>query len=254
MLTVGVALCVLLIVLAVGVELVGRRLELGRFERLTNLGLGGLRALFELRTRGIQAFLFGATRALFAKLFGVAPLDAWSPATWLLCFVGYDLLFYWAHRASHRPGWLWAIHAVHHQSTRFEVTVGLRASLLNSAALLPFFLPLAAFGVPTEVYAGVAITHFLAMAWLHTDAIKPARWVDLVLNTPPLHHVHHSRDARQRDKNFGGVLILWDRLFGTYAARERVLATGVDGRARAPGIIAAQLLPALELWSRARRR
>ena len=254
MLTAGIVLCVSLIVLAVGIELIGRRLELGRFDRLTNLGLGGLRALFELRTRGVQAFLFEGTRALFASLLGVAPLDASSPATWLLCFVGYDFLFYWAHRASHRPGGLWAIHAVHHQSTRFEFTVGLRASLLNSAALLPFFLPLAALGAPIQVYAGVAITHFLAMAWLHTDAIKPPRWLELFLNTPPLHHVHHSRDARQRDANFGGVFIVWDRLFGTFVARERVLATGVDGRARAPGSIGAQLLPALELWSRARRR
>ncbi|MCA9720514.1 MAG: sterol desaturase family protein [Myxococcales bacterium] len=264
-----VLLCALLVAVAIVVELALRPGARGR-ELLTNLGLGGARVLARPWLWGLEALIYVGVAELCARWSGLAPLDPGRATTWLIALLGYDFLYYWAHRASHRAGLLWAIHEVHHQPTRYDVTVGLRVSLLNSASLLPFFLPLAALGVPLEVYAGVAVAHYLAMAWLHVDTPAPARRSPgrargilraaaravffALVNTPALHRVHHSRAARHVDKNFGGVLIVWDRVFGTYIGPEPVLATGVHGRDAAPGILGAHLVPALALWRRLQRR
>jgi len=211
---------------------------------LDNVGIGVSRGLFELATRGVQLGIFEAVRV---ACHGEGGLSAGAASTWIVALAGYDFLYYWAHRAQHRAGLLWATHAVHHQATRMDVSVGLRAAITNSFAHLPFFLPLAALGVPAEVYLGVTVIHLLAMTWLHTTRIGHLGWLERWLNTPALHGLHHSADPEHADKNFGGLVIVYDRLFGTYAAPCEVERFGVIGQVEAPGPIAAHIHPYRDL-------
>src|SRR5262245_57134119 len=132
-------------------------------ERRTNLGLGILRVAADLSTRGL---LFAVYEAV-GRASGVRHQG--HLAAWVVGLLAYDFLYYWAHRAQHRIGLLWTVHAVHHQARRFDVTVGLRVGILNGLLLFPFSLPLALLGIPTSVYAGVTLAHAVLMTWLHTE-------------------------------------------------------------------------------------
>ncbi len=112
---------------------------------------------------------------------------------------------------------------------------------------------MAALGVPTSVYLGVTVMHLVAMTWLHTTKIGTLGVLDRWLNTPSLHALHHSAAPEHHDKNFGGLLIIYDRLFGTYAAAVPIERFGLDDDEEAPGPVRAHLLPYRELFRRIRR-
>jgi alkylglycerol monooxygenase len=210
-----------------------------------NLCIGACRAIFEFATRGSQLGLY----TLVGTLSPVDAALASNPWIWVWALVGYDFLYYVAHRSHHRWGFLWAIHAVHHQPTQMNLSVGLRAGMLNAVVHLPFFLPLALLGCPSKVFLGVSMIHLAAMAWLHTDKIKPIGWLEGIINTPSLHRVHHSSDPRDHDHNFGGILIIYDRLFGTYAPpRERVTRYGIHGQEAVFGVVPSHLAPLRAWW------
>jgi len=210
-------------------------------ERRTNLALGALRVAADLSTRGL---LFGLYEAVLRTSGASKPGPL---AAWLIGLLAYDFLYYWAHRAQHRIGLLWTVHAVHHQARRFDVTVGLRVSVLNGLVLFPCSLPLALLGIPTSVYASVTLLHAVLMTWLHTECIPELGFLERVLNTPALHRVHHSRNPAHADRNFGGVLSVWDLAFGTYTAPEPVSEYGVIGAPTAVGIVEAHVAPLREL-------
>lgn len=147
----------------------------------------------------------------------VVALDrAW--VVWLVAFVGVDFLYYWWHRASHEVNVLWAAHVVHHSSEDYNLAVALRQAVLTSWTSLPFYLPLAFLGVPPIVFAAVHSFSTLYQFWIHTELVGrvggAAGWL---LNLPHHHRVHHAINAQYLDKNYGATLIVWDRLFGTYA-------------------------------------
>jgi sterol desaturase/sphingolipid hydroxylase (fatty acid hydroxylase superfamily) len=159
------------------------------------------------------------------------PLDtAWS---WLALFVGVEFCYYWFHLASHRIRWLWATHAVHHSATRFNLSAALRlgwTGQLTGGFL--FFLPLAWIG-----FHPLAITFMFALGLLYQFFLHTALPVDLgplerVLNTPRHHRVHHACNESCLDVNYGSVLIVFDRLFGTFveAPLDESLRFGVKGR------------------------
>jgi sterol desaturase/sphingolipid hydroxylase (fatty acid hydroxylase superfamily) len=206
-------------------------------ERRTNVGLGLLRVAADLATRGL---LFGTYEAV-ARASGAKALAV--PAAWAVGLLAYDFFYYWAHRAHHRIGLLWTVHAVHHQARRFDVTVGLRVGVLNGLVLFPFSLPLAFLGIPTSVYAGVTLAHVLLMTWLHTECIPDLGFLERVLNTPALHRVHHSRSPAHADRNFGGILSIWDLAFGTYTPPAPVHEYGVIGAESAIGVVEAHIAP-----------
>lgn len=214
-----------------------------RRQWLDNIGLGAGRVGFEIVTRGLQLAVF--------ESFAWAPqLSSSAASTWLVALVGYDFLYYWAHRTQHRVGILWATHAVHHQATEMNVTVGLRSAMHNGITQLPFFLPLAMLGVPTSVFLGVTLLHLVTMMWLHTPSIGHLGWLERWLNTPLSHALHHSADAAHFDKNFGGLLIIWDRIFGTYAPPAAVDRFGMLSEAPPP--LTAHINPYRELLSAVR--
>ena len=199
------------------IELLAARLLRRRVYRLNDaiasIGLGVLSqvvgAFAKLLTIGLYAWLLPHV-ALF-------DLRADSPWVWLLALVLYDLCYYWLHRAGHEVGVLWAAHVVHHQSERYNLATALRQT--GSGVLLGwlFYVPLAVLGVPVEVFAVVAVIDLLYQFWIHTELVPKLGWFDRVFASPSNHRAHHAVNDRYLDRNYGGLFILWDRLFGTFA-------------------------------------
>jgi alkylglycerol monooxygenase len=149
---------------------------------------------------------------------------------WVTVFLLVDLGQYWMHRASHRVSLLWACHLVHHSSEELNYAVALRNSSLHGLFLWVVPLPLALAGVPWQVFG---VSYGLNVAWqfwLHTRMVGRLGPLERVLNTPSHHRVHHGRDPEYVDRNFGGVLIVWDRLFGTFAEERQEPAYGISPR------------------------
>ena len=149
------------------------------------------------------------------------PAGAWW--VWLFALVFYDFCYYWLHRASHRVSVLWAAHAVHHQSEDYTLGTALRQT--SSGFLLGwlFYVPMALAGVPPLVFAVVALIDLLYQFWVHTQQIGKLGWFDRWFCSPSNHRVHHAVNERYLDKNYGGILILWDRLFGSFAEEDDAL-------------------------------
>jgi sterol desaturase/sphingolipid hydroxylase (fatty acid hydroxylase superfamily)/uncharacterized membrane protein YhhN len=135
---------------------------------------------------------------------------------WLLALVFYDLCYYWLHRMGHESAVLWAAHAVHHQSQDYNLSTALRQT--SSGALLGwvFYVPMALAGVPPLVFAIVALVDLLYQFWVHTEQVGRLGWFDRWFCSPSNHRVHHAVNDVYLDKNYGGILILWDRMFGTF--------------------------------------
>jgi sterol desaturase/sphingolipid hydroxylase (fatty acid hydroxylase superfamily) len=143
-------------------------------------------------------------------------LPADAPWVWLFALVFYDFCYYWLHRAGHRVAVLWAAHAVHHQSEDYNLSTALRQT--SSGFLLGwiFYLPMAVAGVPPLVFASVALIDLLYQFWVHTQQVGKLGWFDRWFCSPSNHRVHHAVNDKYLDKNYGGILIVWDLLFGTF--------------------------------------
>ncbi len=142
-----------------------------------------------------------------------------SSLSWLLAFVILDFLFYWSHRISHEINILWASHVVHHSSEEYNLSVALRQSALRNAITCLFYLPLAVLGLPWVVFLTVDALNRLYQFWVHTKFISDDSIPDsfsFVFVTPSHHRVHHAVNDPYIDKNYGGMFILWDRIFGTF--------------------------------------
>ncbi|MEU1464071.1 sterol desaturase family protein [Streptomyces sp. NPDC005727] len=158
------------------------------------------------------------TVVVYAALFTVAPwqLSPSSAWTWPVLFLADDLAYYAFHRAHHRVRVLWASHVVHHSSVRFNLSTALRQSWTPMTGL-PFWLPLALLGIPPWMILLQQAFSLVYQFFLHTERVdKLWRPVELVFNTPSHHRVHHGSNNEYLDRNYGGILIVWDRLFGTF--------------------------------------
>jgi len=157
------------------------------------------------------------------RRFAIAHLH--GAAAWAIALVAVDFIYYWWHRASHRVNVLWAAHAVHHQSEDYNLAVALRQGILTPLTAAPFYLPLAVLGVPPLVLGAASSINTLYQFWIHTELVgKLPRPLEAVLNTPSHHRVHHAVNAEYLDKNYAGMFIVFDRLFGTFTA-ERARCT-----------------------------
>ena len=157
---------------------------------------------------------------------GLLDLHMGSLATWVLALVGVDLAYYWFHRCAHRVNLLWAGHVVHHHSEELNLSVALRQSWFIAFTEWPFYLPLALLGVPLEAFLAGATVNLLYQFWVHTEAVRHLGPLELVFNVPSHHRVHHGVNPRYLDANYGGVLILWDRLFGTFVPEDEPAVYG----------------------------
>jgi len=146
----------------------------------------------------------------------LARLDAQSPWTWLLALLLYDFCYYWFHRISHERTLLWAAHVVHHQSEEFNLTTALRQTSTGFLLGWVFYIPCFVAGVPAAVFVTVASAHLIYQFWIHSRHIPKLGPLEWVLVTASNHRVHHAQNPAYVDKNYGGLLIVWDRLFGTF--------------------------------------
>ncbi|WP_157108540.1 sterol desaturase family protein [Aldersonia kunmingensis] len=142
------------------------------------------------------------------------PADAWY--TWVIALFGVDLLFYLYHRTAHRVRLIWATHQAHHSSEYFNFATALRQKWNNSGEIVAW-LPLPLLGVPPWIVFASFSLNLIYQFWVHTEHIdKLWRPFEFVFNTPSHHRVHHGRDQIYLDKNYAGILIIWDRMFGTF--------------------------------------
>lgn len=145
----------------------------------------------------------------------------WTWQAMLACFFLEDLAYYWFHRVSHERRFFWASHVVHHSSQHYNLTTALRQTWTGSLGLtFLFWLPLVFIGFPPTMvflFSGISLVY---QFWIHTETIGRMGPLEWVLNTPSHHRVHHATNARYLDANYAGVLIIWDRLFGTFVPEE----------------------------------
>ena len=146
------------------------------------------------------------------------------PATWwsvVLLVVAQDFCYYWFHRTSHRVRWLWASHVTHHSSERLNLSTAFRQSLTYPiSGMWLFWLPLAWIGfAPAHIVAVVAI-NLAFQFFVHTEAVGKLGWLEQVFNTPSHHRVHHARNPQYLDRNYAGVFIVWDKLFGSFTPED----------------------------------
>ncbi len=148
--------------------------------------------------------------------------------TYLLLFIGIDFCYYWFHRLAHEISLLWGTHIVHHQSEEYNLSVALRQSSFQAFISTLFYLPLALVGFNPIAFVAINAFQTLYQFWIHTKTIgklHPA--IEFVFNTPSHHRVHHGRNPKYIDKNHGGTLIIFDRLFGTFQPEEEEVIYGV---------------------------
>ncbi len=183
-------------------------------DAVSSISLGALSQTSAVFTRLLR---IGIYTALFEQV-ALWRNDAFwtSLPGWLLALVFYDFCYYWLHRMGHESAVLWAAHAVHHQSQDYNLSTALRQT--SSGALLGwvFYVPMALAGVPPLVFGVVALIDLLYQFWVHTEQVGKLGWFDRWFCSPSNHRVHHAVNDAYLDKNYGGILILWDRMFGTF--------------------------------------
>jgi len=139
---------------------------------------------------------------------------------WILCFVLDDLAYYAFHRSAHRVRWFWASHVIHHSSQHYNLSTALRQTWTGFFSLgFIFRLPLFLIGFPPAMVFFCAGLNLIYQFWIHTEAIRRMpKWFEAVMNTPSHHRVHHGVNPRYLDANYAGVLIIWDKMFGSFVA------------------------------------
>ncbi len=177
----------------------------------------------------VPARLAGAalTGGLAFAVWSLRPITVPLDTAWglVLLFLATEFAYYWSHRADHTIRWMWATHVVHHtpEHLHFASAFRLGATGILSGSWL-FFVPLYLIGFHPLGVAGAMAFNLFYQFWLHTDVIGKLGMLEWVFNTPSHHRVHHASNSEYLDRNFGGVLIIWDRLFGTFAKEQPQIA------------------------------
>ena len=181
-------------------------------DSINSLSAGVLSQVSGLLTKGLGLLTYGFAVQHLA-LFELSAQQTW---VWVLAFVLYDFCYYWNHRLGHERNVLWAAHSVHHQSEDYNLSTALRQTSSGFLFGWIFYLPLAVLGVPLLVFLTVAALNLLYQFWVHTRHVPKLGWYEWAFVTPSNHRAHHAQNAIYMDRNYGGVFILWDRLFGTF--------------------------------------
>lgn len=165
---------------------------------------------------GLALYVFIQTYQYRLFDFGAEWWTVWW--AWPLCFVLDDLKYYWVHRAGHRIRWMWASHVNHHSSQHYNLSTALRQSWTGAFTFgFLFAVPLVLLGFHPLMIAICGGFNLIYQFWIHTEAIdRMPRWFEAVMNTPSHHRVHHATNPRYLDRNYAGVFIVWDKMFGTF--------------------------------------
>lgn len=205
----------------------GQRQQFVAKDIIANLGLGASYQVFEILAHTL--ITAGAAAWIYQHRLFDMPINGW---TILPLFVVLEFCYYWFHRCSHRVRWFWTAHVVHHSSEHMNMTTAMRQSLLYSiTGWWLFFMPMVWLGVPPAVVFFLYACNLTYQYFIHTEAIgKLPPLIEFIFDTPSAHRAHHGRNPQYIDKNYGGVLIIFDRLFGTYEEEIEAVDYGIAYR------------------------
>lgn len=213
--------------LLIGIEILIDKSKKTGYYRL-NDSLANINAGITEQVTGafLKVFVVGIYVWFFERFRIVEIKPTWL--SWTILFVGVDFFYYWFHRLAHEVNVLWGGHVVHHQSEEYNLSVALRQGAFQKFGSFLFYLPLAFLGFNPIMFIVVSQFQTLYQFWIHTKTIQllPAPF-EYILNTPSHHRVHHGRNPKYIDKNHGGTLIIWDRLFGTFQKEEEEVVYGI---------------------------
>lgn len=198
------------------------------------------RAMYDRKDTWNNIFI-GFVSAIFGTIFGLAtslaylwvssitpiqmPMNVWW--AWVLLLFVDDFAYYWFHRASHEIRFFWNFHVVHHSSNQYNLSVAVRQSWFSGVAHWVFYIPVAFLGFPLWAFVTMHGLNLIYQFWIHTKLVGKLGWLEFILNTPSHHRVHHGVNNQYLDKNYAGIFIIWDRLFGTFVEEEEEVRYGI---------------------------
>lgn len=195
---------------------------------INSISLGVLSQLSGVLSKAITVGIYAA---VFHSVALFPNPEFWN--TWygyVIALIFYDFCYYWLHRMGHEVSVLWGAHVVHHQSQHYNLSTALRQTSSGFLFGWIFYLPMAVAGVPPLVFGIVALIDLLYQFWVHTEQVGKLGWFDRWFCSPSNHRVHHAVNDAYIDRNYGGVLILWDRLFGTFQEEHEPCVYGTRGQ------------------------
>ncbi len=197
-------------------------------DAISSLFMGSLRSANKLIIIGLGGYVF----YLIETNNSLWRMDANSPLVWVFAFTVYDFFYYWFHRMSHERQIFWASHVAHHQSEDYNLSTALRQTGTGAFITWIFFIPVFLIGVPSYVFVSVASINLIYQFWVHSEHIPKLGWYEKFFVTASNHRVHHAQNENYIDKNYGGVFIIWDRMFGTYKEEDNSEAPiyGIRGK------------------------
>ncbi len=181
-------------------------------DTVTSIGLGLMSRYPALLGLGVQGLVY----AFISNQFNLGLLTSYDPYVWVIAFIMYDLSYYWLHRSHHQIKVLWASHVVHHHGEEYNLSTALRQTGTDFLFKWIFYTPMLLLGIPVEIFVTVAALNLIYQFWVHTEHIKRLGILDYIFVTPSNHRIHHAQNKEYIDANYGGVFILWDRMFGTF--------------------------------------
>ena len=217
---VSIPLFIILIVLELFIGWKTKQQNYQTKDTLMNVSSGVIYFALSLAAKSMKLFLFFYVYDHF-RLFTIDYFIWW---TWVVLFFLDDLTFYWGHRIGHTVSFYWASHVVHHSSKYFNFSTALRKTwTYDLTGHFIFWIWLAILGFhPLQIFA-IKTLNFIYQYWIHTEKIgKLPKPIEFIFNTPSHHRVHHGSDLKYLDRNHAGVLIIWDRLFGTFQEEEEL--------------------------------
>jgi alkylglycerol monooxygenase len=196
-------------------------------DSVSSLSLGVLSQAQRFVTLGVGGYVYH----LITQYFALPLMDASHWFTWVLAMVLYDFCYYWLHRMGHERTILWAAHVAHHQSEDYNLSTALRQTSTGFLLGWIFYIPMYLVGIPAAVVVTVGSINLIYQFWVHTEHVPKLGWYEWIFVTPSNHRVHHAQNDRYMDRNYGGLFILWDRLFGTFQEElpEEPVVFGIRG-------------------------
>jgi alkylglycerol monooxygenase len=214
--------------------------ELYKFhDTIVNLSCGLFSQVSDTFLKFIGLYFY----ALVLENFAIFDFSDGGWLIWCLVLVLFDFLYYWFHRCSHRLNLFWMFHVVHHQSEEYNLSVALRQSAFGGLVSWVFYIPLALIGVPVWIYVATYSINLLYQFWIHTKVVDRMGFLEKFMNTPSHHRVHHGYDKEYLDKNYAGMFIVWDRMFGTFEEEVKEPRYGLLSQQQGWSVLGANVAP-----------
>ena len=185
-------------------------------DTVTSITIGMISRFPTMLNLGVQSVIF----VYISSYLNLELLSVKNPFTWIIAFLLYDLSYYSMHRMHHEIKILWATHSVHHHGEDYNLATALRQTSTGWLWKWIFYMPMIILGVPVEVFITVAGVNLVYQFWVHTEHIGHLGFMEKIFITPMNHRIHHAKNKEYIDANYGGVFIIWDRMFGTYTPQK----------------------------------